>query len=64
MQTEQKEEYTLTYAIEVEYLDTKPPSAPQAKIEFYKRYSEDFENLEVGQVTTQDIELINASEEA
>lgn len=64
METEQTEDFTLAYAIEAVYLDTRPASAPEAKIEFHKRYSVEFEKLEVGQVTTQEIEVINVSDEA
>jgi hypothetical protein len=54
----------MSYMIEVEYLDSVPPSAPNAKIEFHLRYSSPIEDLEVGGSTTQYIELINISPEA
>ena len=46
------EEFALSYLVEAEYLDSKPPSAPDAKIEFHLTYSDQIESLKVGEATT------------
>ena len=59
----QGQDFALSYLIEVEYLESRPPSASEAKIEFHLRYLVPIESLEVGQGTTQELELINVSQE-
>jgi hypothetical protein len=57
------QDFALSYLLEVEYLDSRPPSASKAKIEFHLRYLVPIDSLELGQATTQEVELINVSEE-
>ena len=59
----QSQKFALSYLLEVEYLDSRPPSASEAKIEFHLRYLAPIDSLDVGQATTQEVELINVSEE-
>jgi alpha-2-macroglobulin-like protein len=44
----QGKDFALSYLLEVEYFDTRPPSASDAKIEFHLRYLAPIDSLDVG----------------